>query len=212
MRVALTQKIINPNLGPLDGSFYGWANPSGPDPESGLFPFIFDTPDYILHHTLLLPIVVDVQLAAFAYELYAFANQVDYDVWQNDDPKFAVESFIPAGLFSEEGALNEPPEAFAIFTGRILQTAFLTNPATHEDFYWVHVRTLGGDIDVVADPEIVEGALVEDGIIHGTFLVIRPHYEKFVIINLLLGCAIPYNGIFYTELPSPTFPEVPKWF
>ncbi|MDH5507500.1 MAG: hypothetical protein OEZ02_09795, partial [Anaerolineae bacterium] len=82
--------------------------------------------------------------------------------------KFSPESFIPAGtfLFNED---DDTPYARAVFTGKVLKTAKLTNGHTGRPFYWAHVRTLGGEVDVVADPDVLEGELVEGGIVYGDF-------------------------------------------
>lgn len=55
-------------------AFHGWADPDDGNPESGAYPFVFDAPDYILHDAVKLPAVFDVQLAAFAHELDAYAS------------------------------------------------------------------------------------------------------------------------------------------
>jgi hypothetical protein len=44
----------------------------------------------------------------------------------------------------------------------------VTNPHTQQAFWWARVRTLGGEFDVVADPEIVEGTIVQGGVIGGS--------------------------------------------
>lgn len=45
----------------------------------------------------------------------------------------------------------------------------LTNPFTHLSFYWAKIRTLGGEVEVVADPEIVSGTMMKNGIVSGFF-------------------------------------------
>ena len=108
MRVGLAHKINRPDGTILDGGFYGWANPSEMDPESGEFPLVFDLPDYELH----------------------------------------------------EGA---------VFTGHVLETSVITNPVTGSSFCWAAVATLGGNIDVVADPILLNGLIVRGGVLTGSF-------------------------------------------
>jgi hypothetical protein len=61
------------------------------------------------------------------------------------------------------------PEAYAILTGHVLETSIITNPITDSDFCWAKIRTLGGELDMVADPLMLNGFLVKGGIISGSF-------------------------------------------
>ena len=168
MRIGLTQRVLRPQGTNLDGAFYGWANPSEDDSETGEFPFVFDAPDYRLHDDRAIPAIAEVQLAAFAHEQQGFANEKAFDESQAEDMMLASEAFIPSGLFTAEGS-TEPPQAEAIFSGHIMKTAIITNPATEADLLWARVSTLGGEIEVVADPEVLEGSLVVGGVIKGSF-------------------------------------------
>jgi hypothetical protein len=140
MLVALTERIENSEYR-FDGAFYAWADPPEDYLEFGEYPFVFDTPDYLLYHSLILPKRVNV----------------------------LSESFIPSGSFSLEEDQPNSPQAEAMFTGQVLQTTCLTNPTTGGTFYWAHVRTLGGEIDIVVDPEVLNGELIQGGIVQGTF-------------------------------------------
>jgi head-tail adaptor len=57
----------------------------------------------------------------------------------------------------------------ALFTGRVLDTGELTNGWSGATFLWARVRTLGGEVDVVADPEIVTGDATVGGVAQGEF-------------------------------------------
>ncbi|HEY7094220.1 MAG TPA: hypothetical protein VH393_13640 [Ktedonobacterales bacterium] len=181
MRVRLIEPIAREHDSALDGAFYGWADPEENVPvetdsveydseetyqEDGQYPFVFDLPDFKCHESLTLPAIVTVQLAAFAHELRAFENDETFHADAADEDgetlKMAPESCIPSGTFSS------PAESTVIFNGHVLETAQLTNPHTERTFYWARVRTLGGEYDVVADPEIVEGAIVAGGVIGGS--------------------------------------------
>ncbi|MGQ0763380.1 MAG: hypothetical protein ACT4OT_15395 [Acidobacteriota bacterium] len=165
MRVCLDERIRG-SEGSLDGAFHAWANPENETPDTGDFPFVFDVPDFHLTEATKLPAVVTIQLAAFAHELQSFASDEDHEKSQNHEIKFASESFIPAGTFVPEG---QPPVAEAVFTGHVLETALITNPVTGAEFCWAKTRTLGGEIDVVADPALLNGLLVEGGVLTGSF-------------------------------------------
>lgn len=153
----------------LDGAFHGWADPSGDDVESGCYPFVFDAPDFRLCDSVKLPSIVGVQIAAFAHELSAFDSEEAYNASQSEGPKFAAESFIPSGLFAPGMESVEPPQAHAILSGQVVDTAMRINPITKSEFLWAKVQTFGGVFDVVADPLIVNGTVVVGGIIHGSF-------------------------------------------
>ncbi|MFL6208864.1 MAG: hypothetical protein ACJ74W_08445 [Pyrinomonadaceae bacterium] len=170
MRVGLTARVPRPESSILDGAFHGWADPPDGEPESGAYPFLFDVPDYELTGAVVVPSICAVQLTAFAHELKAYESAEAYDAAQTSKVKFAAESFIPAGLFNAgTGAATEPPQAHAILTGRVLDTALITNPASEREFCWAHVRTLGGELDMVADPDLLAGYLTKGGIVSGSF-------------------------------------------
>lgn len=168
LRVRLEDRIVYPGAPVLDGAFYGWANPDSSRAERGDYPLVFDTPDYDLHRLLELPAVMDVQLSAFARELHAFGGETEYRASRWGET-FAAESFVPSGLFKPDGESVDPPQADAIFVGHVLGTSLLTNPVTGAEFYWARVRTLGGEVDVVADPKVLRGSLVEGGVVWGWF-------------------------------------------
>jgi hypothetical protein len=168
VRVVLTHRIGRPHDTPLDGAFHGWADPTEDTVESGAYPFVFDAPEAALHDGLTLPVVVTVQIAAFGHQLTVFPDEAAYYASQTQ-PVFAAESFIPSGLFMPAMEEASPPRAEAIFTGRIVDTAMFTNAKSGERYAWALVRTLGGEFDVVADLDIVEGTLVINGILSGVF-------------------------------------------
>jgi hypothetical protein len=167
--VGLTARIERAEASVLDGAFHGWASPSGDEAESGHYPFIFDAPDFRLCDSVKLPSIVEVQIAAFAHELSAFESEAAYDASQSERPRFAAESFIPSGLFTADEESGGSPQAYAILTGHVLNTSLRINPVTKSEFLWAKVQTYGGVFDVVADPLIVNGAVVKGGIIHGSF-------------------------------------------
>ena len=166
MRVRLVEKISRPDGTVLDAAFYGWVNPSDNAAEDGDFPFVFDVPNSKISEPRL-GSVVQVQLAAFAHELRSYESVEAFD--KSSESKFASKSFIPSGLFSPEGEATVPPEAHAIFTGHVLETSLLTNPVTGDAFCWAHVSTLGGEIDVVADPVLLNDVVRTGGVVTGSF-------------------------------------------
>lgn len=110
------------------------------------------------------------QLAAFAHELNIYANEDVYKETQEseDGPNFATEFFIPSGLFNEDET-DSLPAATANFGGRVLTARKIRNPHTDEYFYYAKVKTLGGEFDVVADPELLNDDITAGNILSGSF-------------------------------------------
>jgi hypothetical protein len=168
MRARLLRVISRQDESPLDGAFYAWSDPRAEqDPESGEYPFVFDCPDARLHTSLALPRIVTVQLAAFAHELAAYADDTAFAKAQAQAPGFAPESVIPAGLFTSDG--NTVPTAHAIFAGHVRRAERRRNAFTGSEFWWALVETLGGTIDVIAEPDTIVGSLQIGGVAQGTF-------------------------------------------
>jgi hypothetical protein len=155
----------------LDGAFHCWASPSeANNPDSGLYPFVFDSPDFKIIGEIEFPKNFDIQMAAFALELSIYASEKEYDDSQSSEPKFATQSFIPNGLFSfEDKKDTDPPKALGVFTGIIKEFELKRNDLTDEEFYWLLVDTLGGEVDVVADIRFFEKDPMVKGIVQGQF-------------------------------------------
>lgn len=170
VRVRLEGKVFREADTPLDGAFRGWANPQGDTPDTGDYPFVFDCPDARVYGDLALPAMATVQIAAFAHKVSVYESREAYDASQASETlKFASRSFIPAGLFSSGGGATEPPEAHAIFTGHVLETAKQRNSLTGLTFRWALVDTLGGTFDVVIDPSLLSDAPRPGGVLSGSF-------------------------------------------
>ena len=165
----LTKRIATPDGGPLDGVFYGWADPRGDNPTTGQYPLIFHAPDFDAFDYLSLPVVREVQIAAFAHTLTAYATDAEYTEAQKTTYRLAAECCIPTGTFPPKDNPDAPPAPYALYSGHVVRTKVLTNPATGLRFQWARIRTLGGELDVVADPATVEGTLAECGVATGTF-------------------------------------------
>ena len=163
MRVTLTERIPRYPHSILDGAFCGWANPIVSNTESSRYPFVFDLPDYDLYDELCLPTTICIQLAAFAYELRGFETEEAYRVSQRGGKKGTVESFLSSGR------AKKPAQAEAMFSGRVLDTQMMINPVTGQRFYHAKVSVLGNELDVVADPQVVQGKVVKGGVVRGAF-------------------------------------------
>ncbi len=163
------EKIINrENDTNLDGSFYCWAGPTEVN-EGGTHPFVFDVPDIATYGDISLPQIVTAQLTGFAHEISAYKDDEAFNISQDTEPKFAAESFIPAGLFSVDDNNSSSPQAMAIFTGHVIETKKLKNPHTNLEFIYARIQTLGGEFDIVVDPEILNGEITINGVVTGMF-------------------------------------------
>ena len=164
--VRLITKVEDPDDNELDGRVYAEAEP-GAEGEF-TYPFVFDMPD-MADCKFSFPEIREVQLAAFAHELSIFRDDKEYDDSQEGETKFAAESFIPSGLFIPDGEQTGPPRAMAVFTGHVLTAGKLKNTYTGGFFYHMKVRTLGGEFDLVADPELVDQEICAGGVVAGSF-------------------------------------------
>ncbi|HEU0013325.1 MAG TPA: hypothetical protein VFQ45_06550 [Longimicrobium sp.] len=166
----LDTRVPSTEESPLDGAFQAWAGEAEGNDASG-FPLVFHAPDFRTLDGLSLPARLPVQLAAIAYGLTAFPDEEAYYAAQETEPKFAAESFIPSGMFNfaDDAGTLATPEPRALFSGTVLDTEWRTNPLTGLPFCRMRVRTLGGEVDVAADPETVDGEIVVGGIVRGEF-------------------------------------------
>lgn len=141
---------------PMDGGFMALAQPYGSDPIRGAFTFVFDTPCFHLHDELALPAIRSVQLSAFAQQCAVFQNEKEF---QTHTSKFGLslstDAFIPLGLVGKNRESLAEPIASAMVCGPILDAEKLTNAVSKGEFWWLRIRTTGGEIDVVADPELL---------------------------------------------------------
>lgn len=180
VRVALTGPVNRPNASDLDGAFHGWADPPDDNPESGCYPFVFDVLDFRRYDGLRFPVAVDARIAAFAHEVFVFGSEGEYTASQQGEIKFSSRSFIPSGLFKPDADVTatDPPEAYAMFTGHVLEAEKRTNELTGREFHWALVESLGGIFDVVIHPELIESEPRPGGVLSGSFWlsgrVVRP--------------------------------------
>lgn len=158
----------------LDGGFYAMANPTDADVEiSGEYPFVFDSPDFRLNEIAEFPHVCEIQLTAFASnDFQIFTDENEYNEKQTGEEKSAAKSFVATGLFdfdTENWDEQNPPRPVGKFTGEIKEYELKTNQLSGEKFYWFLVETISGEIDVVADPKLIQNEPNIGGIVSGQF-------------------------------------------
>ena len=106
---------------------------------------------------------VPASIVFVAEEIETYPDEAAFAAGQErggDAPGFATESLIPVGLFPD----REHPSAAALVHGVVTEARRLTNAWFGAEFWHLTVRTFGGLVDVVADPdgtgEIEPGAIV----------------------------------------------------
>ncbi len=168
-KVGLTSGIER-DTSELDGAFEGWSGPEkeGDIENSGEFPFVFDVPDFRLHEDIKLQTIIDLELAAFASDDFrVFETEKAYLESQTDEPKLSARSFFPFGVIADEEPV--PPQAHCGLAGKIKEFEQRSNSLTKKNFCWFLVETLGGEIDIVADPKLVGDDPKVGGIVNGSF-------------------------------------------
>jgi hypothetical protein len=166
LRAGIVGRVLLPEDTALEGNLHAWANPL-PDgaPDTGDYPFVFAVPDYRALDRMRVPAAARVRITAFAHELDVHASEEAYLAAQQTELKFAAESFIPSGMFGEDA---EAPAPLALINATVLAAERRTNPAGGT-YWWMHLRTLGGEVDAVAEEALVTQAPVTGGIVGGSF-------------------------------------------
>lgn len=173
MRVGLIRALDNPER-PLDGSIFCWADPQTAEPELGRFPFAADLPDFdLVVDRLPLREIVEAQVVAFAHEMHCYLDVQAFEIAHKNDLQFTLEPFtpvaLPHGVRPDLAAQTDRIQSVVTFNGHIHRLERRENPVTRQPFYWMSVRTLGGMIDVVADPTFTVGKPRLWGVIQGEF-------------------------------------------
>jgi len=145
----------------LEGEIYAWASPHGDEHE--LYPFSASVPDFdaslAARET---PFRTVLALAGFAHEFAWWRDRGDYDEYLRAEPSaFAATSFVPLGLF---GNNTGRARSQALVTGIVRASETRINPATERAFRYVCLETYGGEIDIIASPDIVAGEPAVGGV------------------------------------------------
>jgi hypothetical protein len=176
MPAVLTRFVAREGDTPLDGAFHAWAvaPEARADSQDGLYPFVFDCPDAAREAGRELPARVELQLALFAHELQVYPDLAAFEARPAEEVRLASRAFIPLGLFREESDRAdesdpsdevEEEESTALLAGHVLAVERRVNDETGRAFIWALVETLGGTVDLVADPEIAPAPLPLGGVV-----------------------------------------------
>ncbi len=133
------------------------------------YPFVFELIDRALMDEDRLALARYAQITAFADSITSFSSEQDYEQQEDVGVSFAVESFIPSGLFQSDSSDIDERKSMAIFSGRVLKCRSLVNPITLEKYEWALVKTLGGTVDVICSTHALNKPLRKGGVISGSF-------------------------------------------
>lgn len=152
--------------GVLTGLTFASLNAEDPNlPESGSFPFVFQTGDLDVLEGFRHPEKRVIELSAFANSIQCFDSEDEFYSQDRGDSgvNISPQAFIPAGLFQEEQGELAPT---AFFTGLIKEANFQQNEMTKQ-FYWhLIVETYDMEIDVLVAPErVTQGKPTIGGIV-----------------------------------------------
>ena len=64
---------------------------------------------------------------------------------------------------------GEPPLAIADLSGHVLKRRVLVNSTTEKPFVWAWIQTAGMNLEVVGDPDDIQGDLAAGAIVRGIF-------------------------------------------
>ena len=167
LRAVLTREVKRATDSPTGGGLQAWINPPegvlGSDVE-GEYPIVFDVPDFQDLGRVAFPCRARVAVVGFVHELTAYASEEAYRAELAADLDLASKAFIPTGLF---GSPDDPamPEATGLLSGIVQHVERRENALTGKGFVVLTVDSLGGAYDLVADPGVIQGELVEGGVV-----------------------------------------------
>ncbi|MBL0016585.1 MAG: hypothetical protein IPP17_09065 [Bacteroidetes bacterium] len=130
---------------PLDGTFEARAlHADAGTPASAPHPiFAFDLPDAHLVPHVLLPAKASVQLVGFARDVHVYENVEDY---RKAHPGKPLEGLRP---IEQDRAHTERISSLMRLDGIVVHAAHKRNHHTQQEFYWLEIKTVFGNIDVV---------------------------------------------------------------
>lgn len=152
LRVAVIERIHKADDSPLDGAFYGWANPPEGIADAGDYPFAFDTPDFFTYEDLPIPGIVEAHITGFAHDSLVFDSiEAFHEAKARGKVSFSPQTFVPHNRFDSSEDHKDPPESMAYINGFVVDASLRTNCFSELDYYWVLVETFGGRFDIVVD-------------------------------------------------------------
>ena len=176
----ISQPVLRDGDNSFEGALTGWVSPE--NGSEGSYPIQFDAVDFAAHANATWPDLRRVRLTSFARELQAFPSDAAYYAARGtpdeEHPKLSAHAFIPLGIFAsavESDGDNDnnaqTPDSSALLTGTILDHRTYTNEVSGAPFVWLLVESLEATFDIVADPAIIKGELVNGGTIEAAVIM-----------------------------------------
>lgn len=170
--VVIMRAFQRPQDNPFEGAWEGMIDP-GPDGDGGL-PIVMDAVDYAARKPAAYPHRTRMRVVAFARDVTAYPVLEGTDIETGRPAPVAREGFYPVGHITEAEAADEAgaaggdPSSFALLLGRVHEAHDLTNADSGLAYHWLVVECQGSRFDVVAAPDAVQGAIVENGMVEVT--------------------------------------------
>jgi len=151
-----------------------WADPQDSSSgDSGLYPFTFEIINGAEYTSILYPQNITIQLSAFPQGFSIYNNEEDFH--SSSDGNFAVHSFVPqSSLFEDEG--TDSPYGFLTGTNREYKK--VKNEMSSNFFYSFLIDTLGGEMDVVIDANLIDEPPSVGGVIQGVFWLVGSFVDE----------------------------------
>jgi hypothetical protein len=130
------------------------------------FPIYFSSKNIIKEKEIGLPQIKKVQLTGFPREIKFFDSITDPEFINT---QLSEKAIIPSGLFLDENNKPEKPEA--VISGRIVKVEEHVNKLSNLKFLSIVIETLGGQIDIVLDPKIINSIPKKGKIVAGQFWI-----------------------------------------
>jgi hypothetical protein len=136
-----------------------------PDEKRSSGELIVELVPFALHEAADLPETTRARIVCFAHHVWAFPDRAGYIAGTPGVRLIrpgAIRSVTEDEMPEVPVAYAEPMVTSALATGRVLRSARLKNPITDAPYCWIELLTTYGPLDVIANPETIEGD-ISDG-------------------------------------------------
>ena len=129
--------IENEELTPLDKRYFAKS-------QAQTYPFVFD----VINGN-----VRDISSSSESLPFVAFPTEIELftsaEQFLEEMPELSATYFIPVGLMTPQGEVNDNPEPYAMFIAEINTVEIKTNAYSKREFYILEVSALEGDVTIV---------------------------------------------------------------
>ncbi|MDQ0416772.1 hypothetical protein J2Z48_000939 [Croceifilum oryzae] len=151
--------------GELTGLTFGSMRPEEEtNPESGMYPFVFQTGDMEVLEAFQQSETRNVEIAAFAHQVRCFATEEEFDQKQDPEVPLSSESLVPLGIFNDE--VNDVLAPTILLNGVVTDVELLQNELSQAQYWQFTVQTVGAAYVVFASLDrVTEGEPAVGGIV-----------------------------------------------